>query len=245
MTEPVLFLHGVSGSAATYQWLELEDRRTVRVDFRGHGDAPRRPGTYRLPDYVDDALAVLEELGRAAVVGHSLGGVTAWTLAQQRPDLVTRLFLEDPPLYMGDPVEHERNPGIPAFRDQQAAVRAWQARGATEAEIEAELDCRDLQTPEALAARAHALRRLDPEVLDRVVDGSLLAAADPTSPVEVPVLILAADDAFDAAFPTRHEAQLARTHPDVRVVRFAGAPHTIHDTTAFRDAYAAQLRAWL
>jgi len=243
--EPVLFLHGVSGSGTTYRWLKLEGRRSVHLTFRGHGESDRTPGRYRLDDYVGDALSVLEEIGPAALVGHSLGGVVAWTLAQRRPELVTKLFLEDPPLLMGEPEAHAANPAIPPFRDRQAAVRAWQARGATEAEVEAELDPEGLQTPEALAARAHALHHLDPEVLDAVIDGSLLAAADTRSPVTVPVLILAADEHLGPAFPPEHEARLAATHPDIAVVRLAGAPHTIHDTAAVRDQYVAQLVAFL
>ncbi len=243
--EPVLFLHGVAGSGATYRWLRLEGRRAVRLTFRGHGASAWRPGTYRLLDYVEDALSVLERIGPAAIVGHSLGGVAAWTVAQRWPERVTKLFLEDPPLYLGEPAEHARNPAVAHFRDQQATVRAWQARGAAEAEIEAELDLRDIQTPEALASRAHALRHLDPEVLDRVIDGSCLAAADTASPVRAPVLILAADDAEGAVFGARHEARLAASHPDVAVVRIPGAPHTIHDTAATRDAYEARLLAFL
>jgi pimeloyl-ACP methyl ester carboxylesterase len=221
----------------------LDGVRAVRLTFRGHGASHRTPGRYQLEGYVEDALSVLEELGPAAVVGHSLGGVVGWTVAQRRPDLVTKLFMEDPPLFMGEPEAHAANPAIPPFRERQAAVRAWQARGATEAEIEAELDAEGVQTPEALAARAHALRHLDPEVLDPVIDGSLLAAADTTSPVTVPVLIVAAGVA--PAFPVEHEARLAGSHPQVGVVRIEGAPHTIHDTAAARDQYVAQLVAFL
>ena len=122
-------------------------------------------------------------------------------------------------------------------------MRAWQARGATEAEIEAELALEGAQTPEAIAARAYALRHLDPEVLDRIIDGSCLAPTDTASPVTVPVLIVGAG--VGAAFPEAHEARLAQTHPDVTVVRIPGAPHTIHDTAAVRDEYVARLLAFL
>lgn len=243
--EPVLFLHGVSGAGATYRWLTLDGRRVVRLTFRGHGASARRPGTYRVPDYAADAISVLEETGPAAVVGHSLGGVTAWTVAQQRPDLVTRLFLEDPPLFLGEPAGHVGNTSIQHFREQQAAVRAWQQRGATEPEIEAELELKDVQTPDAIAARAYALRHLDPEVLDRILDGSALAQLDTTSPIGVPVLIVAADEAHGSALWAAHEARLAASHPNVTVVRIPGAPHTIHDTAAVRDQYVAQLLAFL
>lgn len=242
--EPVLLLHGVSGSGATYRWLTLEGRRTVRLTFRGHGRSGRA-ASYLLDDYVEDALSVLEELGPAPIVGHSLGGVVAWTVAQRRPDLVTRLFLEDPPLFMGERDAHAANPAVPPFRERQVAVRAWQARAATEAEIEAELDPEGEQTPEALAARAHALHALDPALLDPVIDGTLLATADTQAPVDVPVLILAADPAQGSAFPPEHEARLAETHPHITVVRLAGAPHTIHDTAAVRDEYVTQLVAFL
>jgi pimeloyl-ACP methyl ester carboxylesterase len=240
--EPVLFLHGVSGAGATYRWLTLPGRRVVRLTFRGHGASARRPGTYKLPDYVEDALTVLEDIGPAAIVGHSLGGATAWTVAQQRPDLVTRMILEDPPLFLGVPHYHESNPAVMAFTEQQAQVRAWQARGATEEEIAAELDFTDIQTPDAIAARAYALRHLDPEVLDYILDGSTLAPLDTAAPVTVPALIVAADEAEGAAFWGEHEAQLAQTHPDVRVTRIPGAPHTIHDTAAVRDEYVALLK---
>jgi pimeloyl-ACP methyl ester carboxylesterase len=188
---------------------------------------------------------VLEDIGPAAIVGHSLGGVTAWTVAQRRPELVTRLVLEDPPLFMGEPESHAANGSIPHFREQQAAVRAWRARGATEADIAAELDLVELQPPDAVAARAYALRHLDPEVLDRIIDGSALAPLDTRAPVAVPVLVIAADEREGAAFWPAHEARLAATHPDVRVVRIPGAPHTIHDTAAFRDEYVRLLKAEL
>jgi esterase len=243
--EPVLFLHGVSGAGATYRWLSLEGRRAVRLTFRGHGASARRPGTYQLPGYVEDALTVLEEIGPAAIVGHSLGGVTAWTVAQQRPDLVTKLFLEDPPLFGGEPQYHRANPSVLAFTEQQAQVRAWQARGATEAEIAAELDFTEIQAPDAVAARAYALRHLDPEVLGPILDGSALAPIDTTAPVAVPVFILAADEAQGAALWGEHEQRLASTHPDVRVARIPGAPHTIHDTAALREEYVARLLAFL
>lgn len=243
--EPVLFLHGVSGSGATYRWLVLDGRRAVRLTFRGHGGSARRPGTYRLPDYVEDAISVLEEIGPVPIVGHSLGGVTAWTVAQQRPELVTKLFLEDPPLFMGEPENHALNSATSPFEELQVAVRAWQARGATEAEIEAELPFEGDQTPHALAARAYALRHLDPEVLDRVIDGSMLAPTDTAAPVAAPTLILAADEAEGTALWGAHVVRLAQTHPDVTVVRVPGAPHCIHDATAMRDEYVARLLAFL
>ena len=81
-----MFLHGGGGSGRTYRWLERDG--AIRLDFRGHGESERAPGTYRIADYVED-VGVLRADRPAALVGHSLGGVVAWSVAQQGPDLVT------------------------------------------------------------------------------------------------------------------------------------------------------------
>src|SRR4051794_7611893 len=101
----VVFLHGVAGSRATYGWLpaSLAGHEVVRPDFRGRGAAPRAPGAYLIADYAADAVEALRSVGPAVVVGHSLGGVAAWWAARLVPELVLGAFLEDPPLYMGEP----------------------------------------------------------------------------------------------------------------------------------------------
>jgi pimeloyl-ACP methyl ester carboxylesterase len=257
----VVFLHGVSGSRATYGWMPAQitgGRRVVRLDLRGHGASAHAPGTYLIDRYGADVVAVLERVaGRPAVlVGHSLGGVAAWWVAQRRPDLVAAAFLEDPPLFMGEPEEHERNEIAKLFPLMRDRAVQWQRDGlgvdAAAAEIGAapftpdgSVRMRDAVCEDALASRAQAQLAMDPEVLTAAADRSTLAATDTTSAVTVPVTILAADDAMNAAFPTRHERRLAETHPDVEVVRLAGAGHGIHDERRFRDAYVQHLGEFL
>jgi pimeloyl-ACP methyl ester carboxylesterase len=251
--DPMLILHGVAASSRTYGPLAPDGYREVRLDFRGHGASDRAPGTYRLEDYVSDASSVLEDLGEPAVlVGHSLGGAVAWTIAQRRPELVRFAFLEDPPFYMAEPEEHARNTGIADFVRMRDEVRAWQADGASEESVVAQLAVRpyppgnrtagEALTEYALATRAYALLHLDVELLDRVIDGSMLSSLDATSPVDVPVVVVAADDALDTAFPSRHEPRLAASHPSVEVVRLAGAGHSIHDEAAYHERLVAELR---
>jgi pimeloyl-ACP methyl ester carboxylesterase len=250
---PVVFLHGVSGSSTTYAWLPDEivgGRRVVRLDLRGHGESERAPGTYVVATYAEDVAEVLRsQVGRPAViVGHSLGGVVAWTLAQRHPELVLAAFLEDPPLYMGEPDEHARNGAVPVFSGLLDVVARWRAEGVSVEDAAAELAAGPLgpgTCDDALAARAYALLAMDPGVLEGAVDRSTLADTDTTSPVTVPMLVLAADDATGPAFPSRHAERLARTHPDVEVVRVSGAPHAIHDSRAHRDVYVAHLARFL
>jgi len=246
---PVLLLHGAAGSAATYDWLPDLGRTVVRMDFRGHGRSGRAD-SYLLGDYVEDALSVLRELGPAAVAGHSLGGVVAWTLAQRVPELVSAIVLEDPPLFMGSPEGHASNRAIPGFETMRDMVVRWQADGMDIARAAALLAASpyradpsrrtsDVVAPDASAARASAMLHLDPAVLDAVIDGSALAGTDTDAPVTVPALILAAG--IVPAFAVEHQQRLGRTHPQVDVRRVDGAAHVIHDEIAHRDEYLRTL----
>lgn len=254
----VVFLHGVSGCGRTYDFLPAQitdGRRIARVDLRGHGHSRHATGTYTIDRYGEDVVAVLRVLDRpATLVGHSLGGVTAWWVAQHAPELVTAAFLEDPPLYMGEPAEHEKNLAIPMFRSVSERAAVWQREGATIDEVAAALapaalgperTMGDVMEPDALRARAEAYLLMDRGVLNQAADRSTLAPTDTTAPISVPTLLLAADDGMGSAFPARHEERLARTHPDVEVTRVPGAGHRIHDERAARSDYVRHLAAFL
>ena len=128
----VLFLHGISGSTATYDFLvpRYPRHRIHRLDFRGHGRSDRAPGAYLLDDFASDVEAVLDALGPMPIVGHSLGGITAAYVSQRRPDLAPALFMEDPPLFFGDKEVFDATPFATVFPLMQAAIAGWQADGA-------------------------------------------------------------------------------------------------------------------
>ena len=85
-TTPVILVHGITESAAT--WDPLIDRltaqrRVVALDLRGHG----RSGSadrYDLEAMAGDVVAVAVSLGldRPHLVGHSLGGAVVSRLAR-------------------------------------------------------------------------------------------------------------------------------------------------------------------
>jgi pimeloyl-ACP methyl ester carboxylesterase len=99
-TEPELvLLHGGGQNAHTWDTVALAlGRPLIAVDLPGHGHSDRRPdrdyGPWRNAEAV---AAVLDQAAQnsAAVVGMSLGGVTAIRLAASRPDLVRRLVIVD------------------------------------------------------------------------------------------------------------------------------------------------------
>jgi len=96
----VVLIHGGAQNAHTWDTVALAlGRPLIAPDLPGHGhsDSPA-PGVGTRPDAnAADLAEVIDELAPEAelVVGMSLGGLTAISLAAARPDLVRRLVLVD------------------------------------------------------------------------------------------------------------------------------------------------------
>lgn len=104
--EPLLALHGHMNEGLFARGLAAAlhgGYRVIALDQRGHGES-EQPASYSNDRYVDDAQALLKHLniGRAVLLGHSLGGVVAYRLAARRPELVRALVIEDIGAAVGD-----------------------------------------------------------------------------------------------------------------------------------------------
>ncbi len=113
---PIVFLHGMGTSAATWnRCMELLDDRftVVAPDLLGHGDSPvlDDPSEYtrdRTLVDVDDILAALD--APPVLVGHSLGGYLALAYAATRPHAVSGVVvLNTGPGYRDDAKRQEWN----------------------------------------------------------------------------------------------------------------------------------------
>ncbi len=74
----------------------LSDRyRLVIPDLRNHGKSDWLRGPYDVEDLADEVAGVLDAVGvdRAVIMGYSLGGMVAQTLAERHPRLVAELVL--------------------------------------------------------------------------------------------------------------------------------------------------------
>ncbi|HVF40381.1 MAG TPA: alpha/beta hydrolase, partial [Gemmatimonadaceae bacterium] len=91
--EPVLLIHGLGSRSE--DWEEqvpamAEHFRVITYDVRGHGRSSKPAGPYSVAESAADAAALLEALhvGPVHVVGLSMGGMIAFQLMADRPELV-------------------------------------------------------------------------------------------------------------------------------------------------------------
>ncbi|MEW2508222.1 alpha/beta fold hydrolase [Amycolatopsis sp. NPDC047767] len=95
---PTVLIHGVGSDLLRWDPVVAPLREVgpvVRYDLRGHGQSPKPPGPYQLADFVDDHRRLMASLGinRANVVGLSLGGLIAQSIALTDPASVAHLVI--------------------------------------------------------------------------------------------------------------------------------------------------------
>lgn len=94
---PIIFVHGAAGThlAWGFQLRALgQVARAIAVDLPGHGRSDP-PGRNSIAAYCDVIVGLLDTLGleRAMIVGHSMGGAIAQTLALTHPARIAGLGL--------------------------------------------------------------------------------------------------------------------------------------------------------
>ena len=99
---PIVLLHGFGASLQTWDaWAAVLERehRVIRFDMAGFGlSGPAANNDYSDAADVRRVLAVLDHLGvqHSVLIGHSVGGRLAWSLAASQPQRVSRLVLVAP-----------------------------------------------------------------------------------------------------------------------------------------------------
>lgn len=97
--EPLIILHGVFGSSDNWQTVgkEISEKYKVYlVDQRNHGSSPHSD-EFDYNVMTDDILELMldEEIDRACLLGHSMGGKVAMTFATRYPERVNKLIVVD------------------------------------------------------------------------------------------------------------------------------------------------------
>ena len=96
--EPLLLIHGLGSSTEDWE-PQIKDFashfRVITYDVRGHGRTDKPRARYSVPQFADDAAALLQHLqvGPAHVLGISMGGMIALQLAVDHPGTVKSLTI--------------------------------------------------------------------------------------------------------------------------------------------------------
>ena len=235
----ILLLHGFGASLDTWNaWAGSlsATHRVISLDLPGFGLTGADPTR----DYSDArALQLLRDLmdrlgvRRASVIGNSLGGRIAWTLAAQSPERVERLVLVDPDGFASPGFAYGQAPKTPlllrllpyvlprALLRANLAVAYADPKALTDATLDR---YRDLML-------APGVRRA---ILDRTA-GLVLQPPEPLlRRIRAPTLLLWGDR--DGMIPLANSADYLRAIPGAKLVVLHGQGHV-----PFEEAPAASL----
>ncbi|NIK54296.1 alpha/beta fold hydrolase [Kribbella shirazensis] len=235
---PVLALHGTFGRGTTFA--AVADRlrpeyRLIAPDLRGHG-LSAGGGEFGRDAFVADAAGFVTALGLepALVIGHSLGGVTAYQLAARRPELVRALVIEDVGAVTDVPVVAQPVLDVTGwprtFPDRLAAEDFFAASPAPDYFLESVVERADGQW-ELL---------FDPLDMMAVQQENVGIWWDDWLAAPQPILLLTATDSF--LIPPEHAAEMVARRPGTELVTFDATGHWIHRQDP--EAYAAAVRTF-
>ncbi|WP_330251052.1 alpha/beta hydrolase [Nocardia sp. NBC_00565] len=241
--QALLLIHGSGVPAAiwgrTIDDLTTDGHRVIAYDRRGYGASTHAPvRDYRR--HVADAVFLLEQVaaGPASVVGWSSGGNIALALTADRPDLVQRLIVVEPPLH------GLRHPTAGSLGMIGRAKWA-QLRGKPEKSAEiffrvvaGEASFQALSEHQQNMIRAHAsniLAELDPHPFGAMFEHFPMRRI---KDIEVPVTFLIG--ANSNVFFHKVHRRITGAVPSIRTEVIPGAGHLVHIEAP--DAFTAAIR---
>jgi pimeloyl-ACP methyl ester carboxylesterase len=224
----VIMLHGFGASLDTWEpWASaLSTRyRVIRFDLPGFGLTGADP----TGDYTDAReMKILADLmdqlgiGRASLIGNSLGGRIAWNFAALHPDRVTRLVLVSPDGFASPGFDYDKPPKTPLMMRLLPYVAP---RGLLKANLAAAY-----ARPEALSKTTLTRYRdmllapgVRPAILARMGQVILHDPAPTLARIQAPTLLLWGEK--DAMIPISNAADYLRDMPKATLVRLPNLGH--------------------
>lgn len=240
---PVVLLHGLFGSARNWAGIARrlgEDHAVYVLDARNHGDSPRA-AAMGYADMADDVGEFIADHGleRPLVMGHSMGGKTAMTLALGQGGAIGGLIVADIA-----PVAYP-----PRFMAELDAMRAIDPAGlARRGDAEAAM-AQAVPDPAVRAFLLHNLVAQDGGYAWRIDLGAIAANAEALAGFAVPAgasyrgpALFLRGDRSDYVAPTHH-AGIRDLFPAAEIETIADSGHWLYAEQP--DAFLTRVRDWL
>ena len=251
----ILLLHGITDSGLCWPRVahDLEGSYDViTTDARGHGHSGASAAAFSISLLADDAAAVIRALAleKPYVWGHSMGAITAATLAAAYPDLVRAVVLEDPPLR--DEPLFQTAPDKELFQTggEQQEQFGWQWLLELRALPREERIARGFAlnpnwAKEEIIPWADSKAELNIDILEPALAAVANAAPwrEVISRIECPILLVTGDPELHAIVTPEIARQAAQLWKHGELLHIRGAGHNIH-----RDRYnetMTEVRAFL
>ncbi len=230
--EPVILLHGFTGSAKQWRNVVSESNLPVQwigIDLPGHGKTIVREEK-SMEEYVDELIEVINqlEIENFHLLGYSMGGRTALLLANRHPERIKSLTLAgaSPGLKTTEEQEARKesdeklaqfieDKGIEAFVDYWENIPLFQSQQSLSPEIKKVLHNERLfQTEHGLALS-----------LKTMGTGVMPSLWDQLEHIQIPTLLVTGE--LDEKFNSINEEMLKRLpRAEHQVVKEAG--HAVH-----------------
>ena len=222
---PLFMVHGIGARRTSWAALteHIKDHFTcIAYDLRGHGDFPKGAGPFGLDELVADLEALRAKLGigKAHVIGHSLGGMIAPAYARFYPDRVMALGLLSTAAFRTDDDSAKVKAVVTAMEQKGIAqvLDTLADRWFTERFM--------AEAPERIAARKRQVVETDRDVFLNVFH---IYAETEMSPwlheVTAPSLVLTGE--LDGGCNPRLNKQIADALPNSELVILEGLKHAI------------------
>lgn len=256
----VVFVHGLFGQGKNWTTIAkglADDHRVTLLDLPNHGHSP---WTDRI-DYVDMAELVAAELAISGepvtLVGHSMGGKVAMTLALRRPELLHALVVVDIA-----PVEYPLQGGRTDDEDEEASpfgafiaamkamdLDALETRADADAALRGAVPSRMVRSfllqslvREGLGADGGWRWRLNLDLLERDL-GELRGFPEPPAGATYDGPVLWVAGATSHYVLPRDRARMDELFPATRLVKVKNAGHWVHSEQP--EVFLQTLRVFL
>jgi pimeloyl-ACP methyl ester carboxylesterase len=246
----LVLLHGLTDSGEC--WADAATRwatryRVLAWDARGHGTSARFTAQQLEAGVgetmVADAVALLEALRdqgveRPVLVGHSMGGGTAGSVAATRPDLVRAVVLEDPAL--GEDPDETVEDRLKAGAERVADAHEW--LDARETAMSKGVADNPDWPPSEYAGWARAKTQTDLAMLATGQARVQRVWQEVAAEIAVPALVVTCDDEYLWDDTKRAELE-ALDNPNLEVVTVRDADHCIRRSNV--EGFHAVVDPWL